>query len=75
MTAAARRAGAFSAVGRLRRSPRDFIADFDVNVASDDSFLQQFDYSDADLLTSVARVQRTRDRGLLLARHHRASRA
>ena len=30
-------------------------------MASDDSFLQQFDYSDADRLTSIVRVSRTRD--------------
>lgn len=37
-----------------------FTTDFDLAVASDDAFLQQFDYSDADLLTSYARVTRTR---------------
>ena len=31
-----------------------FVADFDLAVASDDSFLAQFDYSDADRLTSTA---------------------
>lgn len=51
--------GWFSAVGDYRL-PQDFVLGFDVNVASDDSFLQQFDYSDTDLLTSVIAVQRTR---------------
>ena len=37
-----------------------FTTDFNLAVASDDAFLQQFDYSDADLLTSYARVTRTR---------------
>lgn len=52
--------GAVSAVG-LFQLPRDFVVDFDVNVASDKSFLTQYDYSDADQLTSVARLIRTRD--------------
>jgi LPS-assembly protein len=51
--------GAFSSLGAF--ALRDgFIADFDINVASDRSFLQQFDYSDADRLTSFARIHRTR---------------
>ncbi len=37
-----------------------FVSDFDINLASDDSFLQQFDYSDSDRLTSVAQVYRVR---------------
>lgn len=37
-----------------------FTTDFNLAVASDDAFLQQFDYSDADLLTSYARLTRTR---------------
>ncbi|WP_181164421.1 LPS-assembly protein LptD [Amaricoccus solimangrovi] len=37
-----------------------FTTDFNLAVASDDAFLQQFDYSDADLLTSYARITRTR---------------
>jgi LPS-assembly protein len=36
-----------------------FVADFDLQVASDDDFLQQFDYSDADRLTSTASIHRT----------------
>ncbi len=52
--------GAISAVG-LFRLPEDFVLDFDLNVASDKSFLTQYDYTDADQLTSVARVSRTRD--------------
>ena len=51
--------GAISTKGAFALD-NDFVASFDINVASDDSFLQQFDYSDADLLTSVAKVQRTR---------------
>ena len=38
-----------------------FIADFDINLVSDQSFLLQYDYSDADRLTSEARVLRTRE--------------
>jgi LPS-assembly protein len=37
-----------------------FTTDFNLAVASDSDFLQQFDYSDADLLRSYARVTRTR---------------
>ena len=37
-----------------------FVTDFGVEVTSDDSFLQQYDYSDADRLTSFVRVSRTR---------------
>jgi LPS-assembly protein len=37
-----------------------FVSDFDVSLVSDDVFLKQFDYSDADLLTSTARIGRTR---------------
>jgi LPS-assembly protein len=36
-----------------------FDADFDVAVASDNSFLAQYDYSDADRLTSVMSINRT----------------
>lgn len=39
---------------------RGFITDFDVNVASDRRFLQQFDYTDADRLTSTVGIRRTR---------------
>ena len=46
--------GAVSAVG-LFQLPRDFVVDFDLNVATDKSFLTQYDYTDADQLTSVAR--------------------
>ncbi len=41
---------------------RGFISDFDVSLVSDDVFLKQFDYSDADLLTSTARIRRTREK-------------
>lgn len=37
-----------------------FVAEFDINLASDKSFLRQFDYSDADRLTSEAYAGRTR---------------
>ncbi len=37
-----------------------FFAEFDINVASDKSFLRQFDYSNDDRLTSEANVIRTR---------------
>lgn len=37
-----------------------FVATFDINLASDKSFLGQFDYSDDDRLTSEAFVSRTR---------------
>ena len=36
------------------------MTEFDAAFASDDSFLQQYDYSDADRLTSFVRVSRTR---------------
>ncbi|MFO1210056.1 MAG: LPS assembly protein LptD [Amaricoccus sp.] len=36
-----------------------FIASFDLAAASDNSFLAQFDYSDADRLTSIAGIHRT----------------
>lgn len=51
--------GAFHTTGDFAL-PRDFVADFDLAAASDDSFLTQFDYSDTDLLTSFARIRRTR---------------
>lgn len=38
---------------------KGFTTSFNLALASDDSFLQQFDYSDADLLTSTASIQRT----------------
>ncbi|MER2508530.1 LPS assembly protein LptD [Amaricoccus sp.] len=38
-----------------------FVTDFDLALASDDTFLQQFDYSDSDLLTSTARILRNRE--------------
>lgn len=50
---------AFSAAGDFAL-PRAFVLDFDVSAVSDDVFLKQFDYSDADLLTSEVRVRRTR---------------
>ena len=51
--------GAVSAQGAFAL-PRGFIGDFDLNWASDDSYLGQFDYSDADRLTSTAAIHRTR---------------
>lgn len=56
--------GAISALGAFDLG-REFVAEFDFNVASDDDFLQQFDYSDADRLTSRARIIRVRDRELV----------
>ncbi len=50
--------GFFSGLGEFRLG-RGYVAEFDVNVTSDRSFLQQFDYSDADRLTSFARIGRT----------------
>lgn len=50
--------GALSAQGAFALL-RDFIGDFDLNWASDDSYLGQFDYSDADRLTSTAAIHRT----------------
>ena len=51
--------GAIFADGAFRL-PQGFVTDFDLEVASDDSFLQQYDYSDADRLTSFVRISRTR---------------
>jgi LPS-assembly protein len=51
--------GAFHTTGDYSL-PRGFEADFDLSAASDDSFRTQFDYSDTDLLTSFARIRRTR---------------
>jgi LPS-assembly protein len=51
--------GAFTAVGAFRL-PYGFVGDFDLAGASDDSFLTQYDYSDTDLLTSTARLHRSR---------------
>lgn len=51
--------GAVFADGAFRL-PQGFVTDFDLEFASDDSFLQQYDYSDADRLTSFARISRTR---------------
>lgn len=42
-----------------------FTFDFDASIVSDDVFLKQFDYSDADLLTSTARIARTRAKDYL----------
>jgi LPS-assembly protein len=56
--------GAFAAIGSFDL-PRDFIADFDINFASDDTFLAEFDYSDDDLLTSTIRLMRTRENDFL----------
>lgn len=50
--------GAVSAQGAFALS-RGFVGDFDINWASDDSYLGQFDYSDADRLTSTAAIHRT----------------
>ena len=51
--------GAIFGDGRFRLGD-GFVTDFGVEVTSDDSFLQQYDYSDADRLTSFVRVSRTR---------------
>ena len=51
--------GAFAAVGNFDL-PDDFKLDFDLNRATDETFLTQYDYTDADQLTSIARVLRTR---------------
>lgn len=51
--------GAFSTSGAFRLE-NGFTTYFDVNLASDDDFLQQFDLSDADRLTSNAGARRTR---------------
>ncbi len=51
--------GAAFAVGQFAL-PHGFTTNFDLELASDDTFLQQFDYSDADLLTSTARILRGR---------------
>lgn len=50
--------GAVSTQGAFRLS-RGYVGDFDINWASDDSYLGQFDYSDADRLTSTASIHRT----------------
>ena len=50
--------GYFRGVGDFRLG-RGYVAEFDLNITSDRSFLQQFDYSDADRLTSIARLGRT----------------
>jgi LPS-assembly protein len=52
--------GYFSGIGEFRLG-RGYVAEFDVNITSDKSFLQQFDYSDADRLTSFGRIRRTTD--------------
>jgi LPS-assembly protein len=51
--------GAFTAVGAFQL-PFGFIGDFDLAGATDDSFLTQYDYTDTDLLTSTARLHRSR---------------
>ncbi len=51
--------GAIFGDGRFRLGD-GFVTDFGMEVTSDDSFLQQYDYSDADRLTSFVRVSRTR---------------
>lgn len=51
--------GAFATIGAFRLRG-GFIAEFDIDLASDKSFLGQFDFSDADRLTSAAYVSRTR---------------
>lgn len=51
--------GALSTSGTYRLDG-DFGAYFDINLASDDDFLKQFDLSDADRLTSTVGVGRTR---------------
>ena len=52
--------GALRALGAFDLR-NDFVAEFDINAATDSSFLTQYDYTDADLLTSVARLVRTRE--------------
>lgn len=44
---------------------RGFLFEFDASLVSDDVFLKQFDYSDADLLTSTAKITRTRAKDYL----------
>lgn len=56
--------GAIAADGEFRLD-RGYMADFELQFASDDAFLQEFDYSDADRLTSEARIYRVRDRDFL----------
>lgn len=51
--------GALFSTG-IFRLPDDYLAEFQLAVASDDSFLAQYDYSDADRLTNFARISRTR---------------
>jgi LPS-assembly protein len=53
--------GAFRALGAFDLRD-DFVVEFDLNATTDRSFLTQYDYSDADLLTSAARLVRTRER-------------
>ncbi len=50
--------GYVTAVGDFRL-PGGFVAQFDFSVASDDEFLGQYDYSDADMLKSAAWISRT----------------
>lgn len=52
--------GAISATGNFDL-PDDFKLEFDLNRASDETFLSQYDYTDSDQLTSIARVLRTRE--------------
>lgn len=49
----------FTAIGDYAL-PNGFVARFDAASVSDDVFLKQFDYSEADVLTSVATISRTR---------------
>lgn len=49
--------GAFDATGDFAL-PRGYTSEFQIEFASDKSFLQEFDYSDADRLTSFAHVNR-----------------
>jgi LPS-assembly protein len=51
--------GAFTLLGDYGLG-RGFRAEVDVNATSDDQFLEQFDYSSADRLTSAARILRSR---------------
>ena len=60
-----------AAIGSIRPALRRSIADFDFAVASDDSFLAQYDYSDADRLTSIASINRTLTDEYVSARHRR----
>jgi LPS-assembly protein len=52
--------GAIDASGEFAL-PRGYTSEFQLELASDKSFLQEFDYSDADRLTSFVQVNRVRE--------------